>query len=581
VGTAEECLHKWGLSRLDNLESPQTESQALGDARHKELERWLCYGKAPPTPGMMKVMEHFPEPGACDSEVYCGFLVRGPSGVEIVFGGWVDTRVSRLDYECVNSTVYDLKTLKDMRWRKTPAQLLADFQAALYAVAEIAGIEAAALHNFSCDGIVLKWVYAQLRANGEVVRAEPLDEVGGSGVFMSREAAFAVVERHLPLAEQMLSLIAEADSLGAAEGKALKLTPKNYDGCAAYGGCTWKKLELCAVPAGGGFMSRFRQEQIKAGVEVESQVLGQIETRNRNGNGNGNSNSRASETTRRSVMGDLGSRFGNKINNGSSGNGTSAGAAPKTVSAPAVGVPVAAPAEVPRAKVNGSASGAPTGAPEPAKGKGTLQARLQAIANPGAAQAVAQAVAAAPARSVGINPPDAAPEWTPEQQAAESVRISGGKVEPIPVNNTAAPVNNTAAPGNGTEISVNAASETNAAPARKRGRPRKNGALTAGVDAVVEHVVSAQLVSASAERAVSASLGEPAAALGAGVMEDTLGAAVFGAPPWSAATGMAVPLTVEAALREIDTITQRLLGAGHRREALRLLEAQDRIIQGT
>jgi hypothetical protein len=75
-------------------------------------------------------------------------------------------------------------------------------------------------------------------------------------------------------------------------------------------------------------------------------------------------------------------------------------------------------------------------APEPSAAsaaKGSLAARLAAVVGGGPkATAVGAALDAAPTHSVhatgivGINPADAAPPWTQEQQAAESEKIAAG-----------------------------------------------------------------------------------------------------------------------------------------------------------
>src|SRR3989304_126769 len=149
--TASECLHKWALSRLDNYERPTNRNAEMGGERHEELERWLRCGVRPTTDGMAKVISHFPMPGQCESEGYFGFRVSWRETV-VVFAGYIDARqsiagrkfnVETLEETPSNSTILDLKTTGDFRWKKTPVMLRANLQAALHALGEMLRVEKA------------------------------------------------------------------------------------------------------------------------------------------------------------------------------------------------------------------------------------------------------------------------------------------------------------------------------------------------------------------------------------------------------------------------------------------------------
>ncbi len=564
--TYTECGHKWALPRLDDLEKPPNRSADLGTSRHAELERWLKEAKQPTGEGMSAVLKHFPSPGTCETEVMFGFCVEvvtetAPDGSapregqtvrgeiqRIVFSGWVDARTSSLGFERkggltarkedgrtvlvqtgsvfvegpMNSVVYDLKTTKDLKWKKTAAQLRANIQAAIYTLAELLRVDEALIEEHEShrtvyepndeDFVVLKWVYAKLKeingsdevmGEGRILSVhtssertpgmsekdfDETDPTKAQGVTMTRAQAVAVIEQYIPAAQQILGFI-------SAKAKA-KDVPKNFDSCAGYGGCGWKirggergpkgqrpspsvqpGQVACEVGFGSGFMAQHKQERARLGLDtadgvasggVASGGLVQIGS----GSTKGSLGSRFSvnkKTTQKAEgtkMG-LGARFGNKIA-GNTAAGAAAGAATtaavekpaeKVVTAvaaakpsrfakvaPAAETPVETPAQTPKleqkATADGIAAKAATGTTAAAAPKGgTLMSRIKAGAKGGQAAAIDAAAAGAQthavsesvangnegALAVGINPPDAAKEWTTEQLEAEAAKLVSGK----------------------------------------------------------------------------------------------------------------------------------------------------------
>ena len=334
VGRADECLHKWGLSRLDNHEEPQSDSAAVGEGLHAELEAWHTQGDAPSTPGMAKVIASFPSPGQCESECYTGFacywrevceecgadgyqnnehqegcshasqtIWRGP----FVFAGYVDVRQSvltpaRAGGTLLNSVIHDLKTTGSFDWKKSASQLRADLQGAVYALAEMSRVDTVVSGGKpATDIVILKWHYAlvaggkgKTKANGpRVTRVEVVSDDTSDGVAMTREDAVAALIPYLPTCERMLEAI-------NGNKKAIDLE-KNVDGCGSYGGCKWKKPEvaLCDPPSGFGFMARMKQER-----EREARKSGQVAQTTTSG---------ASKPGGAKKMG-LGARFAKKLN---------------------------------------------------------------------------------------------------------------------------------------------------------------------------------------------------------------------------------------------------------------------------
>lgn len=287
LGTASECMWKWGLDRIDNVPRPENHKGQLGNDRHDELEAWLKFGKMPYTKGMAQALAHFPMPGQCESEVYFGFMFGRP-GHEVIFSGYLDGRESVVDvigakpkdYEIsvddegnqvidvyptglpgrMNSTIRDLKTTSSFDWKKTAAQLRADIQACMYGLGEMLRVEAALLASGVAPKeaiersslVILKWTYALLKENKDktctIRTVETVCETGSTpdpsiangpngGVLLTREQAVATVASYLPVAESMLAAIVEAEE----KEKKRKESGTGSDGAGRVG---WKSEEL-------------------------------------------------------------------------------------------------------------------------------------------------------------------------------------------------------------------------------------------------------------------------------------------------------------------------------------------------
>lgn len=539
LDTASDCIPKWGWDRCDNIERPDNRKADLGQGRHTELEDWSQRGVAPKTEGMSKVLAHFPMPGRAESETYFGLWWNTGEGVGVVFAGYLDARESIVDPRTgllrepewepewvadqdgivgttlvqmprpLNSVVRDLKTTGSYRYKKTPAQLRANIQAALYGLGEMLRIERAVLRGGgtllearnASDGVILKWTYALLKelkpsadANSpdacKITRVETVtdnpnveadqENIGGAGVLLTREEALATVATYVPLAVRLIKLIEtkkktqELLALDVEQGG----IRKNADACQMYGGCGWKKNGVCEPPASGGFKAWLKAEKVKklvaagmtesdarekVGVASGPEALVQIESAT-------SGTTRTQHTHNTSATGQkkmgLAARFGNKA---TAGNETKtpetkapekaqppvATSAPKAPATGGLGARFAKPTGGPvattgatttaavskvdqKAVVDGASSTQKSTDVKPtsvavAEGGPTLLQRLQQVAaatsggaSAGAsAGAIESAVANAPVVAVGINPPDAAKEWTPEEQAAEAARLAG------------------------------------------------------------------------------------------------------------------------------------------------------------
>lgn len=361
-------MHKWGLSRLDNVERVPNYQAERGTTVHNQLEAWLKKGTEPITRGMAKVFAHFPAPGSCDAEGEFGFVFGRPDR-EYIHKGRFDVRLP--------GVIQDLKTTGDLRWRKTEAQLRADLQANVYALAEML--------RSGVDTVTCKWVYAQvptpvkLDAAGEVDHEASMSEarnpdfeikrVEVTETTLTRAEVMRNLSLYVPLAERMMEAIEE--------GKKAADLPKNSSSCEAYGGCPFKKSGACEVPPGGGLLAILKQEKQRDASKTAS---GATEKK----------------------MG-LGNRLLKK---------SSSDAAP---SAPPP------PPEAPRA------------AQTETKPSSALTSRIASLVGGAKSAAVKEALEKAPEHSVhatGINPPDAAPPWTQEEQAAQAQKIADGVKAP-------------------------------------------------------------------------------------------------------------------------------------------------------
>lgn len=427
IGTATDCAHAWGLERLDNNERPSKRSSDIGTEKHEELEGWLQKAQKPTTPGMTNVVAHFPMPGACESEVYFGFLFGRP-GHEFVVAGWIDARRE--------GAVHDLKTTKDMSWMKTAAQLRADLQACIYALGEM-------LRQGSTTA-TLFWTFAQHKKDGaEICRVETVEERGSEkdpkkvrGVKITKQQALTTLIQFIPTAEMMIDAI---DTKKKAEDM-----PKDANSCSAYGGCAWKKNGMCAIPSGGGFHSIMKQERDKEKQAAErraAKALAEAQAGTQTETTQTETETETENAEKKEKKMALGKRFASKLSSGEKSEKKpeekkpeEKKPAPKEVKASAKVVQSQVPdtelskADTP-ATANGASSGAETtNAPS---GRAALLSRLKKVMPEDKGSAVEAAVTSAPKHvvgekpvlAVGINPPDVAPEWSAEQLDAASAQI--------------------------------------------------------------------------------------------------------------------------------------------------------------
>ncbi len=617
LDTASECLHKWALPRLDDHEKPKNRKAELGGERHDDLEAWLKYGKAPMVEGMAKVINHFPAPGQCESECYFGFLA-GRRGHEIVFAGYIDARESVLNQDDwvvsfdedgnevldmvtgpMNSTIRDLKTTGDFKWKKTAAQLRANIQACIYGLGEMLRVEAAT--NKACDAVILKWTYALLKEDkqgvGVIKRVETVCDVvqnGGStpdekiangpggGVLLTKEQAIVTVKQYLKLAETLIEAIAS--------GAKAKDMPKNSQACSMYGGCPWKRPlvegadPLCAAPVGSGFMSQMRQARASKGIETKSKTMALVDA----------------GVVRVDSSRSLGARFGvralgpktttttspasGEVKTTEKKMGLGARFAMKTPAATAATAATAVAVDAAKVAAAKPVTGTVVAAPAAAAKQPGLGERFGKKAAPvtTAAPAATAPVAAAPAVAAEVKTPK-----VEEKATANGMAATGAGAAPSAGSSLRDRLTKLVKPGQAAAV----VAAINAAPTVVV------GALAVGInppDVAPEWTQEQQEAEAQriAGKAKPAEVTVGAAGAGASEPAAVVAPRGRGRPKKTTLvdTGAGVAAsdtTVEAgdelssALQTLDALTMRLMASGHRREASFLLEAAGKMTQAT
>jgi hypothetical protein len=420
MDTAEACMHKWALSRLDNHERESTPAAVRGTTTHAQLDAWLKAGTEPATKNMSAVLKHFPAPGQCESEQIFGFIF-GREGREFVVSGRYDARLaSHVQVQAdgststVPGTIYDLKTTSDFRYVKSESQLKVDIQAAIYCLHDM--LRSKTLVARAC------WVYAL------VPKPENMEEATSTAFEIKRSKTVDVILTFDECVATLRAYVSLAEAMAEAieSKKKAKDVEKNSDSCADYGGCPWKKNGLCEVPVGGGFFALMKSEKDRGSAaasrrEERGEQLVTINTERKMGLGarfattttpaapappTAATSAVARPEVEAPAAGGLGGRF-----------------APKAA-APAPGLGAQAPNTAAIARVaDVGTNGGPAGSlMDRLRGIGAGSAAVAAVAN-----GTQHDVSPAAPRAVGINPPDAAAEWSLDEQVRQAALIAAGK----------------------------------------------------------------------------------------------------------------------------------------------------------
>ena len=245
LNTAQQCLRKWGFAYLDKVKGPSTAAQTLGKRLHTIAEEWLQTGKPPkpcPISRMFTVgIKHLPRPGK-HLLVEHEFLFQDEKSKKLFWKGFIDC----VNPEASPPLIIDHKSTKALRWMKTPADLMLDPQAIIYA-------------KYWCEKhdlteVECQWVYYQ---------TEGKTESKTSGVVLKKSHIDKIYAGFRQRGEELLEL-KQTKSTG------LEIEIENFPhpGCRAYGGCAFQ--EVCALKHKGekpmsDLLSRIREMSTKTG----------------------------------------------------------------------------------------------------------------------------------------------------------------------------------------------------------------------------------------------------------------------------------------------------------------------------
>jgi len=212
-----ECQRKWAWKYVAKLRPEAHKSAALGVKVHAQLERYLKTGEMPDFVADSEAgniaasgLHHLPKPGAPGLEIEQHFKFQSPA-TGIWYRGFID--VLKAPGEDGIPDVLDHKTTGDVKWAKTPEDLLEDTQAILYA-------KSALLRWPDAPKVRLQWTYFQTRKTRKSLPV--LQEVSREHV----DYMFPLIEKGAQ--EIVTTLIGKQQPLEL---------PPNPRACGMFGGC--------------------------------------------------------------------------------------------------------------------------------------------------------------------------------------------------------------------------------------------------------------------------------------------------------------------------------------------------------
>lgn len=213
VATAELCFRKWAFLKIDKRTPPSNKFAAWGTKTHGHLEAWFLHRTPPPdTPegrAARAILAHLPPPQTPGIEVEKE--IRATLG-GVPFKGYIDLRI--LEGRDV-PFVSDHKTTGDLKWAKTPDDLVNDVAATIYAYDTMC-----AVNSTACD---LQWTYATRHKSTKTLpvrRRVTLDEIR-------------------PRLDKTAIKVAEMRTIFEHAPPALEV-PYDAGGCEAFGGCPFR-----------------------------------------------------------------------------------------------------------------------------------------------------------------------------------------------------------------------------------------------------------------------------------------------------------------------------------------------------
>lgn len=230
------CALQWYLQRIEGWEMPQSPSQALGEAIHKQIEDYLLDGKNPDLPSVENAMKKgfVPPTGGA-------YLVEEPKDygmsltcADVPVKGRIDLLVPPTAGESLVKVV-DWKSASSFRYVPEPDVLTRDVQGVLYLKYAFANYPLATHGQF-------RHVYLLTKGTGsKKVDAEVVDREFIDGQWAHIEAT---VEEMKATATRPLPIVAQSQA--------------NLSHCDSYGGCSFR--DRCPAASKGLVASMFEAE---------------------------------------------------------------------------------------------------------------------------------------------------------------------------------------------------------------------------------------------------------------------------------------------------------------------------------
>lgn len=230
------CALQWYLQRIEGWQMPQSPSQALGEAIHKQVEDYLLEGTAPTLPSVETAIAKGLVPKAGGA-----YLVEEPKdyGMRMLCAGVpvkgrIDLLVPPLAGESLVKVV-DWKSASSFRYVPEPDILTRDVQGVLYLKYAFENYPFATTGQF-------RHVYLLTKGTGsKKVDAEVVDRTFVDGQWAHIEQT---VEEIKATATRPLPVVAQ--------------TQANLSHCSAYGGCSFR--DRCPAASKGLIESMFEAD---------------------------------------------------------------------------------------------------------------------------------------------------------------------------------------------------------------------------------------------------------------------------------------------------------------------------------
>ena len=244
------CALQWYLQRVEGWKMPQSTSQALGEAIHKQVEDYLLEGKTPDLPSVASAIDKGLVPPTGGQ-----YLVEEPKDygmrllcADVPVKGRIDLLVPPLAGGSLVKVV-DWKSASSFRYVPEPDVLTRDVQGVLYLKYAFEN------YPFATHG-QFRHVYLLTKGTGaKKVDADVVDRAFVEGQWSHIEQT---VEDMKATATRSLPVVAQ--------------TQANLSHCSSYGGCSFR--DRCPAASKGLVESMFEAEMASASAQSDGSSEG-------------------------------------------------------------------------------------------------------------------------------------------------------------------------------------------------------------------------------------------------------------------------------------------------------------------